>query len=336
MPRTSPLMKSVALAAALSLALGSLAEARPGGGRSFGSRGANSWSSPPVTNTAPRTAQPLPGPGYSSAPRAPMGASAPQRRFGGGLLGGLAAGFIGAGLLGMLTGHGFMGGLGSLFSFLGLLLQIGLVVLVVRWAIGWFRNRQQPAAAGAPGPGYASQGYAPQGQGYARQGYAPQAEAQPQWMGAGGGAGMDAPRPGPTTPLQIADADFNRFEEILGEIQTAYGRGDRATLSRLATPEIANIFLGQLDDDARRGVANKVTSPKLLQGDLSEAWSEPGAEYATVAMRFSIIDAIIDKASGRVVEGDTMHPTEATEIWTFMRAPGSGQAGWTLSAIQQA
>ena len=47
---------------------------------------------------------------------------------GGGLLGGLAAGFIGAGLFGMLFGHGFMGGMGGFASILGLLLQVALVV----------------------------------------------------------------------------------------------------------------------------------------------------------------------------------------------------------------
>ena len=49
-------------------------------------------------------------------------------------------------------------------------------------------------------------------------------------------------------------------------------------------------------------------------------------------MRFSLIDVTRD-ATGRIVEGDPMHPTEATELWTFVRAPG---AAWMLSAIQQA
>ena len=47
-----------------------------------------------------------------------------------GLLGGLALGFLGAGLFGMLTGGGFLGGLGGFASIIGLLLQIGLIVVV--------------------------------------------------------------------------------------------------------------------------------------------------------------------------------------------------------------
>ena len=46
--------------AALSLALGpAIAEARPGGGGSSGSRGARSYSAPPATRTAPGTATPF-------------------------------------------------------------------------------------------------------------------------------------------------------------------------------------------------------------------------------------------------------------------------------------
>lgn len=325
----SKMKTSIALAAALLIAAGSVADARPGGGRSIGSRGSNSYSAPPVTNTAPRQAQPLPGNGYAQPSPSPMGMPQPQRpRFGGGLMGGLAAGFLGAGLFGMLTGHGFMGGIGGLFSFLGLLVQVALVVIVVKFAINWFRRRNQPAMAGGPqlGP----------------QEMFRQAGPQPGPVGgmmggaAAGFGARPAAQPAPTQPLTLADTDFNRFEEILGEVQTAYGRGDRVALAQVTTPEIANQFVADLDENARRGVINKVTSPKLLQGDLSEAWTEPGADYATVAMRFSVIDVMLDKASGRVVGGDSTRPTEATELWTFARKPGSGPQGWALSAIQQA
>ena len=78
-----------------------------------------------------------------------------------------------------------------------------------------------------------------------------------------------------------------------------------------------------------KDVVNRISDVKLLQGDLSEAWSEGQDEYATVAMRYSLNDKIVDRASGRVVEEE---PSEATELWTFRRARG-GQ--WMLSAIQQ-
>src|SRR6185436_18877639 len=126
-----------AMLAALSLTVVS-ADARPSS--SFGSRGSRTYSAPPPTATAPNAARPMDRtmtqptqaarPGTPGAATTPGGLARPGGMFGGGLLGGLAAGFIGAGLFGMLSGHGFMGGMGGFASMLGLLLQVGLVVIV--------------------------------------------------------------------------------------------------------------------------------------------------------------------------------------------------------------
>src|SRR6201998_93667 len=152
-----------AIAVVLSLALPvmlvvSSADARIGGGVSSGSRGSRTFSAPPSTSTAPGTAQPFnrtftqPGsPGLGSP-----GGGGFFNRPGMGLFGGLAAGFLGAGLLGMLFGGGMFGGLGGLSSIFGLILQIGLIVIVVRMAMSWWQRRHAPASAyaGAPmGPG---------------------------------------------------------------------------------------------------------------------------------------------------------------------------------------
>ena len=69
-----------------------------------------------------------------------------------GLLGGLAAGFLGAGLLGMLFGGGMFGGIGGFSSILGLILQIGLIVILVRLAMSWWQRRHETAPAYAGGP----------------------------------------------------------------------------------------------------------------------------------------------------------------------------------------
>src|SRR6516162_1421253 len=144
---------AVALALALPTAIAvSSADARIGGGFSSGSRGSRTFSAPPSTSTAPGAAQPFnrtfgqpAGPGINGGL---------FNRPGGGLLGGLAAGFLGAGLFGMLFGGGMFSGIGGFSSILGLLLQIALIVLVVRLAMSWWHRRQmtEPAYAGA-GPG---------------------------------------------------------------------------------------------------------------------------------------------------------------------------------------
>src|SRR3954466_186671 len=126
---------------------------------SSGSRGGRTFSAPAATNTAPRAAPIDRTMTQAPRPGSAVGQAAGQRPgllggglFGGGLLGGLAAGFIGAGLFGMLFGHGFLGGLGGFASFLGLLLQVGLVIIVARLAWAWWQRRSHPQAAYASGP----------------------------------------------------------------------------------------------------------------------------------------------------------------------------------------
>jgi predicted lipid-binding transport protein (Tim44 family) len=111
-------------------------------------------------------------------------------------------------------------------------------------------------------------------------------------------------------------------------VQAAYSAEDLGKLRRLVTPEMLSYFAEELSANASKGVVNRISDVKLMQGDLAEAWREGDTEYATVAMRFSLKDEIVDRESNRVVEGG---PDEATEIWTFMRTRGGH---WLLSAIQ--
>jgi hypothetical protein len=60
-------------------------------------------------------------------------------------LGGFAAGFLGAGLLGLVFGHGMFGTLGGMASFLGLMSQLALVALL-GWLV-WIQVRRYQAAA---------------------------------------------------------------------------------------------------------------------------------------------------------------------------------------------
>ncbi|HEX2511023.1 MAG TPA: TIM44-like domain-containing protein [Xanthobacteraceae bacterium] len=300
------------------------ADARVGRGGSLGSRGARTYSAPPPTATAPSTAAPMqrtitqPNATRPTTPAtspSPGLAGRPGGLFGGGLLGGLAAGFIGAGLFGLLFGHGFLGGLGGFASFLGLLLQIGLVIIVARLAWAWWQRRQQqPAMASGPSMrDHAS------GTGSGLGGF----------LGMGAGAGAAAAQTG--APLEIEPKDFDAFEQLLEEIQQAYSDEDLIALRSHVTPEMLSYFADDLADNASRGVHNKVSDVKLLQGDLAEAWREGDTDYATVAMRFGLTDQTLDRTTGRLVEGSTS-PMEATELWTFRRTRAGS---WMLAGIQQ-
>ena len=68
-----------------------------------------------------------------------------------GLIGGFAAGFLGAGVLGLLFGHGMIGELSSFPSILGLLLQVALLLMLGRLIWTWWRA-DKAAAMAKPSP----------------------------------------------------------------------------------------------------------------------------------------------------------------------------------------
>jgi predicted lipid-binding transport protein (Tim44 family) len=206
--------------------------------------------------------------------------------------------------------------MGGLASILGLLLQVALVVFLARLAFRYFQRRTQPAFAGA-GPAAAT---------LRRE----TAAAPPDTPAAGGGRSA-APVAGKDT-VGIGQTDLDSFERLLGAVQEAYGAEDVGALRALATPEVVSFLAEELADNASRGVVNRVADVKLLQGDLAEAWREGSTDYATVAMRFGLRDWTVERATGRVVEGDPDRLTEATEVWTFRRGGGGS---WLLSAIQR-
>src|SRR5437016_11958945 len=223
-----PLLALCAVAAVLAFAMTD-ADARAGRGGSFGSRGSQTFSAPPSTATSPG-ARPIersmtqPGqPGGALAQRPPV--SSPMGGFFSrpGFLGGMFAGFLGAGLLGMLFGHGLTGGLGGFASLLGLMLQIGIIVIVGYLLWTWWQRRTQPALASGP----ALRDY--------------QGGLRPS-MAFGGGAGASSARASGTDEVGLTPDDFNAFEKILGEVQSAYSAEDLARLRRLATPEILSYF----------------------------------------------------------------------------------------------
>ena len=309
MPRLS-LPLAAALAVAIALAPG-LAFARVGGGSSMGSRGFNTYSAPPSTSTAPyaapmqRSMTPQSSPGLQApggySPGYSPGFGSGRGAFTSGLLGGL----VGAGIGGMLFGHGMFGGMdGGGGSIIGLLIQLALVFFIGRWIFRLVMARQPMFAGGLRG-----------GLG---------------GMGGGAIAGGAAARPN-LPPIAIVPADYQAFEQLLKAMQTAWSAEDLNGLRAIATPEMAGYFSEQMSELRSRGLRNTVSDVRLDKGDLAQAWSEGSREYATVAMRFNMIDVTRD-GQGRVVDGSASERQTATEIWTFVRSPGGR---WILSAIQQ-
>lgn len=329
----STLMGALAAALAVSFAVSSPADARRGG--SFGSRGSRTYYAPRPTSTSPGYTAPVQrsmtpyapgaspyGGAYRGAPNYMPGASPygayPQRRPGFGT--GLAAGLIGGGLLGAMMGHGWGGGWGGgwgigagglgLFSTLFQLLILGLVVSFV---VGLFRRRSYAPAAGFAEPTpFASPFQA-----------GPQPGAAP-WGGTG--------YPSPADEIAVSSADRAAFERMLADVQAAFGREDYGALRQLCTPEVMGYLAEELSDNATHGRRNEVSGVRLLQSDVSEAWTEGDADYVTMALRYESIDIMRDRQSGQVLSGDPNTPTQTTELWTFVRHAGGA---WKLSAIQE-
>jgi len=304
--------------AALALVLTpAVADARAGSGGSSGSRGGRTYSAPPPTSTAPSAAQPMQRSMTPNQPTAaPMaqggmmpGAAAQPSRWGGSFAAGLMGGMIGAGIGGLLFGHGFTGGLGSAAGFIGFLFQIALIAGIAFLIMRLVRGRRQ-AMAGGPAMFEAPQGGSP---------------GSPA-AGMAGGAAAPA-----QVPVQLTQADFGAFEQSLKDVQAAWSRRDLQAMQNVATMEMVSYFADDMAEQQSRGVQNTVSDVRLMKGDLAEAWREGNREFATVAMRFSMID-VTRNAAGHVVDGNPNQPVDVTELWTFVRSSGGR---WMLSAIQQ-
>ncbi|MBD8554339.1 Tim44 domain-containing protein [Rhizobium sp. CFBP 8762] len=345
--RLTQITAVLAMGLAFSLATIDTADARRGGG-GFGSRGTRTYSAPAPTRTAPaapapidRSMTPRTQTNQANQPTAAQPQVGQQRPgglfggFGGSMLGGLVAG----GLLGMLLGQGFGGGAG----FLAMLVQIALFAGIAFLAMRFFASRRQtPAAAGGPvsrsayedRPAGGSSFRIPDIGGGAKQQADRPNSAQPGFGAQAQSQSQAAPQRQPVIgDVKIEQADFEQFERMLADVQAAYGREDYAALRKLTTPEAMSYLSQELGEIATKGQRNRVSDVVLHQGDLSESWSEDGVEYATVAMAYSSIDVMVDRATGDVIEGDASKPTETTEVWTFVREPGED---WKLSAIQSA
>lgn len=289
----------------------SLADAAAGNSRSMGSRGSQTYSTPPGARPLERSITPRQQtqPQYAPRPSTPLlGGGFSQHPFMTGLLGG----FIGAGIAGMLFGHNaYAAEVSPMGNMLGLLLQIALIGGLIYFGLRLFRRRLDPSAAGIGNTTYYT--------------------TEP----VGTGTGIAAA--GGRAPVAVTDADYVAFGDLLVALQTAWSAADLAQIKRCTTPEMLSYFAEELSRNASQGVENRVENVKLMKGDLLEAWQEDGMEYATAAMRWSAQDYVVrtdrnPHDGDYVVSGLPAQPVDRTEVWTFVRGRGGH---WLLSAIQQ-
>ena len=292
-----------------------VADARAGsssGGRSssMGSRGLRTYENngaQPLSRSVTPAPQPSPQPGFAPTPAPAYGGGSFFQRHP--FLTGLAGGFIGSWLFGH-SGYaaGEEGGSGA--SMFGSLFQLLIIGFLIYLAFRLFRGR---ALAG--GGGGASFGWPPGAAG---------ARAAP----AARNRGRDT---------NVSDTDLDAFQAMHAAVQEAWSAGDLARMRRLMTPEMLGYFSEELTRNTSQGVRNVVSGVQLLKGEVTESWEEGDLQYATAYLRWRAIDYVarLGHSPGDpdyLVGGDPRTPTEAEEMWTFVRRRGGD---WLLSAIQQ-
>jgi predicted lipid-binding transport protein (Tim44 family) len=311
--------------------------ARAGGGRSIGSRGSRT-TSPPKAYTAPQTTQPSrpgvtptsPGATPGSRPYTPPAQDTGGfwRSVGGGVLGGLAGGFLYRSLFGgpsaTATPGGATGATGSSGSSFGLMdiLILGGIAFMIYYFIK--SRRREPVAEGPSQ--YASEAAQPAYGGSVQPPYYDQ-PATDQDLERG------------LNNIRQYDPGFDDFKfkeqvmDIFFKVQGAWASHDMSAVKNSLTDEMFRI----LQEDSNRlkqdGKINKLESVAVRSADITEAWQEGGQDFLTVRLLASLLDYTVDARTGDVLEGSKTEPVKFEEYWTFTRPLGSNP--WQLSAISQ-
>ncbi len=291
------------------------AEARAGGGRSFGSRGSRSYSSPSRSNPQPAPSRQQAAP-VSPQPSQPGGGL--LRSIGGGIVGGLIGGMLFRSLGFAGAGSGFGGG------------GIGLFEILLIAGIGYFlyrmvrRNREQrPAYQQEPSsPGGYTAGTIPAGAG-----------------GFGGDSAEEDTDRGLAHIRQMDPSfDLSRFNDsvtdIFFKIQGAWMNRDLASMAGLLTDDMRGIFREDIDAHLSEKKTNRLENIAVRQVEPVEIWQEYGKDFITVRFYANLLDYTTDDATGAVIAGSRTEPVKFEEFWTFTRPVGNNP--WMLSAIAQA
>ncbi len=140
--------------------------------------------------------------------------------------------------------------------------------------------------------------------------------------------------------LTMMDRSFDpdRFlktaQDLFFKVQGAWNKQDTAALSSLCGSELMQTWQEELANLRNRGQKNLMENIALRESEITEAWTEGGADFITVRLHANLLDYIADAKTGAVISGNNSDPIEFEEYWTFTRPVGPN--AWKLSAVQQA
>lgn len=287
------------------------AEARAGGGRSFGSRGSRSYSRPATSYSQP----------YQSRQQMAPAPSPFQQSAGGGFMRSMAGGIMGGLLGGMLfrslgfAGPGGMGGGGiGLFE---IILIGGLCYLIYRF----IKKKREESAPVTMNSGYQRGTVTPLPTAF-EQVTAPMNEVA---TGLGHVRQMDS---------SFDEAGFSDLVmDIFFRIQGAWMNRSLDPVAGLLTDEMRQVMQEDISRLLRDNQVNRLENIAVRKVEIVEAWQEAGQDFITTLIYANLLDYTTDDKTGAVVAGSRTEPVKFEEYWTFTRPVGNNQ--WRLSALSQ-
>ncbi len=290
--------------------------ARAGGGKSSGTRGSRSYSSP---------SRPSPSPSRQEAAPSPVQPTPAQQPQGGGFLRGLGGGILGGLLGGMLFSSLGFGSYGSGLGGSG----IGIFEILLILAGGFllykmFSKKREPAAGTYQSP-------------YVQKDY--QREGISDYSSSGQIGTLTQPTDDGISYIRQMDPSFDegRFRDaaldIFFKIQGAWTNRDLSPVKGLLTDEMTGVLQSDIDTLIKEKRINRLENIAVRNVEMTEAWQESGQDFITVRYYANLLDYAVDTSTDMVVSGSRTEPVKFEEYWTFTRAVGNNP--WRLSAITQ-
>jgi predicted lipid-binding transport protein (Tim44 family) len=136
-----------------------------------------------------------------------------------------------------------------------------------------------------------------------------------------------------------ADVSFDADQFLSGArsayemIVTAYAEGERKTLKQLLSREVYDGFVLAIGQRESRGEVMEFKFVGIDKSEITDAAVKSGTAHVTVKFQSKLVSATYDSA-GKVIDGDPVHVSDVTDIWTFAREVPSRDPNWKLVATE--
>jgi predicted lipid-binding transport protein (Tim44 family) len=143
----------------------------------------------------------------------------------------------------------------------------------------------------------------------------------------------------PLVAIARADASFDPQQFLAGAkgayemVVTAYAEGDRKALKQLLSREVYDGFVSAIGERESRGETMEFKFVGIDKAEITDAALKGDSAQVTVRFLSKLISATRD-AGGSVIDGDPVHVSDVTDIWTFSRDVASRDPNWRLVATE--